>query len=628
MWTTIWEKGVRGKFWRMLLTLYRKTSAAIKMGGLRSDEFMTAQGVKQGCALSSTLYTMYMEILITKLEETKLGVTLTEDRKIPALLYADDVLLMADNRADFKKLIKTYETFCADYRASTNADKTEHIIFMKRERDMSKMKLCDLSSDDSDDEVSRTQSKIKARKYMRLRTKMTFNRKEVRVIQDHTPISSSEITAYAGEIMKAATKKNNKWATVMRNGKIGLFPEHKLNRTYLTRNTQLTWTNEEQIPFEDEDALISVHHPIKLLGDQIKRARVITVVGNILAWDLSDAPNRQHRYQKATKAWAKVSHALNQSRYFSMELWLTSWRAKVLTHLRYCEGVNKGTRWDKGGSLVNKHLRWILGHQDKSAIAAIHDELKTLPLNELRALSMIKLWGKIIQLPKDNVLRLLFEQDKEEITKSYWAKYVKAILVKMDLEEQWNTSTIPTDNRTKNWKKLMKRLHRNTWLKTKRIALKDNKLLGEFRLIRNKLRTKRLKYMSSMDRTGARILTRLRSGSSDLEVSLGRRPHTPVPYENRWCKHCKGNGMDKVETLKHFLLICPHFTDERKDLLDRNGWARLSTSQQFRVMTGNIIEDTEITALLTYIRRTYAKRHRERTGKSCNELWWIGRGIN
>ena len=87
--------------------------------------------------------------------------------------------------------------------------------------------------------------------------------------------------------------------------------------------------------------------------------------------------------------------------------------------------------------------------------------------------------------------------------------------------------------------------------KKTRMAIKANKLLGEFRKIQNKLKKTRLKYMSSMDRTGAIILTRLMSGSSDLEVSLGRRHQTPVLNAERLCKHCKGNVMEKIETLKH-----------------------------------------------------------------------------
>ena len=108
----------------MLQVLYRKTNLAIKIGGITTDFITLKQGVTQGCSLSSTLYTMYMQKLIDELEKSGKGINLSNGIIVPVILYADDVLLLADNEEDFRALIKIYEKLCAEFRAAINAGKT------------------------------------------------------------------------------------------------------------------------------------------------------------------------------------------------------------------------------------------------------------------------------------------------------------------------------------------------------------------------------------------------------------------------------------------------------------------------------------------------------------------------
>ena len=87
--------------------------------------FEILQGVKQGCALSSTLFNLYMVILIEELRKTNAGVKLWDGTTIPALLYADDCTILAETRDDLIKQIKKYEAFCKKYRVSTNIRENE-----------------------------------------------------------------------------------------------------------------------------------------------------------------------------------------------------------------------------------------------------------------------------------------------------------------------------------------------------------------------------------------------------------------------------------------------------------------------------------------------------------------------
>ena len=63
-----------------------------------------------------------MHILLNELKQTGKGIHF-EDRTVPALLFADDVTLLADNKDDFRDLIRVYEDFCIQNHASTNLTK-------------------------------------------------------------------------------------------------------------------------------------------------------------------------------------------------------------------------------------------------------------------------------------------------------------------------------------------------------------------------------------------------------------------------------------------------------------------------------------------------------------------------
>ena len=98
--------GIRGKFWRTLQVLYRKTISLVKIGGVKSYFIYIRQGVKQGCALSSTLYSIYMQLLINGLHDTGKGISVKTGKNkiiIPALLYAYDVMLLSETREGIKK---------------------------------------------------------------------------------------------------------------------------------------------------------------------------------------------------------------------------------------------------------------------------------------------------------------------------------------------------------------------------------------------------------------------------------------------------------------------------------------------------------------------------------------------
>ena len=75
-------------------------------------------------------------------------------------------------------------------------------------------------------------------------------------------------------------------------------------------------------------------------------------------------------------------------------------------------------------------------------------------------------------------------------------------------------------------------------------------------------------YLSSHIYFKHRIaLTRFRCSQHKLLIEQGR--HIKIDKQNRFCKYCLSLGQSLLENEQHFLLICPLYTDLRKQLLSK-----------------------------------------------------------
>jgi hypothetical protein len=93
--------------------------ARVRVGGKESREVPIRQGVRQGCPLSPTLFNLFVNKLAIRIEASNVGATAAR-LTIGALLYADDVVLLADNAEDLQKLIDVVDKFCRDWHMEVN----------------------------------------------------------------------------------------------------------------------------------------------------------------------------------------------------------------------------------------------------------------------------------------------------------------------------------------------------------------------------------------------------------------------------------------------------------------------------------------------------------------------------
>ena len=76
--------------------------------------FDISSGIRQGCTLSSTIFKMITYRIMEEIERMCKGVIM-EDKKINSLFYADDGLILADNKEEAEKNINIVSKISKKY---------------------------------------------------------------------------------------------------------------------------------------------------------------------------------------------------------------------------------------------------------------------------------------------------------------------------------------------------------------------------------------------------------------------------------------------------------------------------------------------------------------------------------
>lgn len=123
------KMGVNGKMIRAYAEIYRAPRCAVNVNGQLTDFFESVVGTRQGDNSSPNLFNCFLQSLLSELEESNLGVTLTNGERISVLAYADDILLLAENSEDLQRLSDIVYRWSRRWRMLVNIDKTKVVIF-------------------------------------------------------------------------------------------------------------------------------------------------------------------------------------------------------------------------------------------------------------------------------------------------------------------------------------------------------------------------------------------------------------------------------------------------------------------------------------------------------------------
>ena len=135
--------GISSKVLNLLKQMYKNITCRVKSNGLLSQEFLYSIGVRQGCVLSPLLFNLFINDVVELLQSEKIGISAGE-AIIFILLYADDIVLLAENENDLQYMVNKLRIFCEESKMYVNTSKTQWLIFEKKESSMNfQLSFCD-----------------------------------------------------------------------------------------------------------------------------------------------------------------------------------------------------------------------------------------------------------------------------------------------------------------------------------------------------------------------------------------------------------------------------------------------------------------------------------------------------
>ena len=134
LWKVLQEQGVPNHYIALLQSLYQGQIAYVK-ADVKSRSFSISRGVKQGDPISALLFIAVMQDCFGKLQSrwqdlnekrsgVKYGIRLARGQ-LTNLRFADDVILVAQQRADIRKMLVDLQTFSRKYGLKIHLGKTK-----------------------------------------------------------------------------------------------------------------------------------------------------------------------------------------------------------------------------------------------------------------------------------------------------------------------------------------------------------------------------------------------------------------------------------------------------------------------------------------------------------------------
>ena len=100
----------------------------VKVNDLFSSWFPVSNGVKQGCKISPTLFSIYINNLAQEINNLNCGLNVG-DIMVSTLLYADDIILIAPTAENLQLMFDTLNNWCKKWRLTVNPEKSKVIHF-------------------------------------------------------------------------------------------------------------------------------------------------------------------------------------------------------------------------------------------------------------------------------------------------------------------------------------------------------------------------------------------------------------------------------------------------------------------------------------------------------------------
>lgn len=120
---------------RYIMANITTATTTIKMGNESTRPIQLNRGVKQGDPLSPLLFNLVVDELLSGLErDPTIGGTISSGIKVPAMAFADDVVLMEDNEVNVPMTLGEIVSFCRGRGMALNASKCTAMVAIAKNK--------------------------------------------------------------------------------------------------------------------------------------------------------------------------------------------------------------------------------------------------------------------------------------------------------------------------------------------------------------------------------------------------------------------------------------------------------------------------------------------------------------
>ena len=127
--------GITGKLLRVIQNLFSSNPANVLIDGFLSPDFVINRGVLQGSKLGPILFNIFINDLLNEIHKTGIGAFIGPIH-IPALGFADDIVLISDDPEKLQKLIDKCESWASKNEMSFNTSKCKVMVFNGSPKDV------------------------------------------------------------------------------------------------------------------------------------------------------------------------------------------------------------------------------------------------------------------------------------------------------------------------------------------------------------------------------------------------------------------------------------------------------------------------------------------------------------
>jgi hypothetical protein len=120
--------GINGKFLAAVMAVYKDNKCCVRINGHHTEWFSVGRGLKQGCNLSPVLFNLFINDLVNEIKNIGVGIDIGNS-KVSIMLYADDVVLLAESAEDLQCLLDALQQWCDKWKLQINETKSNVVHF-------------------------------------------------------------------------------------------------------------------------------------------------------------------------------------------------------------------------------------------------------------------------------------------------------------------------------------------------------------------------------------------------------------------------------------------------------------------------------------------------------------------